>query len=134
MSDWVRNNKGRLETSETFFGSFFDTPTNSPTCSIMAEERAINPEEHMRTMYELLHPTKSSIPSCFMFPPTAPHVEIKQGLLAILPDFRGFENENPYVHVRAFEEVIGSFYAPNVLETAKLRFFPFSIKDKARGW
>ena len=46
-----------------------------------------------------------------MFPPIAPHVEIKQALLAILPDFRGLENKNPYVHVRAFEEVIGNFYA-----------------------
>jgi hypothetical protein len=85
-------------------------------------------------MYQLLHPTQSSIPSCIMFPPNAPHVEIKQGLMAILPDFRGLENENPYVHVRAFEEMIGSFYAQNVIETAKLRFFPFSLKDKAKGW
>jgi hypothetical protein len=44
------------------------------------------------------------------------------------------ENENPYVHVRAFEEVIDSFYAQNVIETAKLRFFPFSLKDKVKGW
>ena len=54
--------------------------------------------------------------------------------MVILPDFRGLENENPYVHVRAFEEVIGSFYAQNVTETAKLRFFPFSLKDKAKSW
>uniref|UniRef100_A0A2N9FK08 Retrotransposon gag domain-containing protein n=1 Tax=Fagus sylvatica TaxID=28930 RepID=A0A2N9FK08_FAGSY len=69
-----------------------------------------------------------------MFPPNASHVEIKQRLIAILLDFRGLENENPYVHVRAFEEVIGSFYAQNVIETAKLRFFPFSLKDKAKSW
>ena len=73
-----------------------------------------------------------------MFPPNAPHVEIKQGLLTILPDFRGLENKNLYVHVhvhvRAFEEVIHSFYAQNVIETAELRFFPFSLKDKAKGW
>uniref|UniRef100_A0A2N9EKL3 Retrotransposon gag domain-containing protein n=1 Tax=Fagus sylvatica TaxID=28930 RepID=A0A2N9EKL3_FAGSY len=100
----------------------------------MAEERVIPPEAPRMTMYQLLHPTQSSIPSCIMFPPNAPHVEIKQGLMAILPDFRGLENENPYMHVRAFEEVIGSFYAQNVIETAKLRFFPFSLKDKAKGW
>uniref|UniRef100_A0A2N9H9X5 Retrotransposon gag domain-containing protein n=1 Tax=Fagus sylvatica TaxID=28930 RepID=A0A2N9H9X5_FAGSY len=123
---------GRLETFETLFGSLFDTPTSSPTSSIMAEERVIPPEAPRMTMYQLLHPTQSSIPSCIMFPPNAPHVEIKQGLMAILPDFRGLENENPYVHVRAFEEVIGSFYAQNVIETAKLRFFPFSFKDKAK--
>ena len=39
MSVWVRNSKDRLETSEAFFGSYFDTPTRAPTYSIMAEER-----------------------------------------------------------------------------------------------
>uniref|UniRef100_A0A2N9EFX0 Retrotransposon gag domain-containing protein n=1 Tax=Fagus sylvatica TaxID=28930 RepID=A0A2N9EFX0_FAGSY len=107
-----------------------------PHLPSLAEERegAVPPEAPRMTMYQLLHPTQSSIPSCIMFPPNAPHVEIKQGLMAILPDFRGLENENPYVHVRAFEEVIGSFYAQNVIETSKLRFFPFSLKDKAKGW
>uniref|UniRef100_A0A2N9GV66 Retrotransposon gag domain-containing protein n=1 Tax=Fagus sylvatica TaxID=28930 RepID=A0A2N9GV66_FAGSY len=62
----------------------------------MAEERgAVPPEAPRRTMYQLLYPTQSSIPSCIMFPPNAPH---------------------------------------NVIETAKLRFFPFSLKDKAKGW
>ena len=37
--------------------------------------------------HELLHPTQNYVPSCIMFPPNAPHVELKQGLLAILPDF-----------------------------------------------
>uniref|UniRef100_A0A2N9GCZ7 Retrotransposon gag domain-containing protein n=1 Tax=Fagus sylvatica TaxID=28930 RepID=A0A2N9GCZ7_FAGSY len=100
----------------------------------MAEERGAQPEAPRMTMYQLLHPTQSSIPSCIIFPPNAPHMEIKQGLMVILPNFRGLENENPYVHVRAFEKVIGSFYAQNVIETAKLRFFPFSLKDKAKGW
>ena len=54
--------------------------------------------------------------------------------MAVLPDFRGLENENPYVLVKAFKEVISSFYAQHVIETAKLRFFPFSLKDKSRGW
>ena len=135
MSIWVRNSKGRLETSEAFFVSLFDTPTNSLTSSIMAEERekVVQPEAPRRTIYELLHPTQSFILLCIMFPPNASHVEIKQGLLAILPDFRGLENENPYVHVRAFEKVIDSFYAHNVIETAKLRFFPFSLMGKAKG-
>ena len=134
MFIWIRNSKGRLETSEAFFGSRFDTSTSSPTSSIMAEERVVQPEAPRMTMYQLLHLTQSSIPSCIMFPPNAPHVEIKQGLMAILPDFKGLENENPYVHVKAFEEVIGNFYAQNVIETTKLRFFPFSLKDKAKGW
>jgi hypothetical protein len=134
MSVWVRNSEGKFETSETLFGSLFDTSTSSPTFSIMAEERVVQPEAPRMTMYQLLHHTQSSIPSCIMFPPNAPHVEIKQWPMAILPDFRGLENEKPYVHVRVFEVVIGSFYAQNVIEMTKLRFFPFSLRDKAKGW
>ena len=133
MSVWVRNSKGRLETFETLFGSLFDTPTSSPTSSIMAEERGAQPEAPRMTLYQLFHPTQSSILSFIMFPPNAPHVEIKQRPMVILPDFRGLENENPYVHVRAFEEVIGSFYTQNVIESVQLRFFPFSLKDKVKG-
>jgi hypothetical protein len=91
MSVWVRNSKDRLETFEAFFGSLFATPTSSPTPSIMAEERegAVPPEAPRRTMYQLLHPTQSSIPSCIMFPPNAPNVEIKQGpYFLILGDWR----------------------------------------------
>ena len=51
MSVWVRNSKGRLETFETLFGSLFDTPTSSPTSSIMVEERVIPPEAPRMTMY-----------------------------------------------------------------------------------
>ena len=134
MSIWVRNERGRLEIFETYFGNLFDTPSPSPSLSIMGDETSNNHEENRRTMYELLHHTQNSIPSCIMFPPNAPHVELKQGLLAILPNFRGQENENPYVHVRAFEEVISILCAQNVIETAKLCFFPFSLRDMARSW
>ena len=134
MSIWVRNNRGKLESFETYFGNLFDTPLPSPSSSIMGDETRNNHEGNGRTMYELLHPTQNYVPLCIMFPHNAPHVELKQGLLAILPDFGGQENENPYVHVRAFGEVISIFYAQNVIEIAKLRFFPFSLKDKARSW
>ena len=104
MSVWVRNSKGRLETFEAFFGSLFDTPTSLHTSFIMGEERerVVPPKAPRRTMYELLHLTQSSIPSCIMFPPNAPHVEIKQGLLAMHLDFRGLENENPLCACESF--------------------------------
>ena len=87
MSTWVRNEKGRLEIFETYFANLFDTPTSSPKSSTMGDDIDNNHEGNRKTMYDLLHLTQSSIPSCNMFPPNAPHVELKQGLLAILPDF-----------------------------------------------
>ena len=89
MSIWVRNQRRGSENFETYFGNLFDTPLPSPTSSIMGDETRNNHEENKRTMYELLHPTQNFVLSCIMFQPNAPHVELKQGLLAILPDFKG---------------------------------------------
>ena len=91
MNIRVRNKRGRLENFETYFGNLFDTPSPSPSpsSSIMGDETHNNHYENRRIMYELLHPTQNYVPSCIMFSLNAPHVEVKQGLLAILPDFRG---------------------------------------------
>ena len=89
MSIWVRNERGKLEIFETYFGNLFDTPLPAPSSSIMGDETHNNHYENRRIMYELLHPTQNYVPSCIMFSLNAPHVEVKQGLLAILPDFRG---------------------------------------------
>ena len=96
----------------------------------MGDETHNNHYENRRIMYELLHPTQNYVPSCIMFSLNATHVEVKQGLLAILPDFRGQKKKkkNSYVHVRVFEEIISSSYAQNVIETTKLRFLPFLLR------
>ena len=53
MSIWVRNKRGRLEIFETYFGNLFNTPSPSPSSSIMGDETQNNHEENRRTMYEL---------------------------------------------------------------------------------
>ena len=55
------------------------------------------------------------------------------GMIMLLFLFHGLESKNPYVHVRKFEEVLGTFYGqPNALDLTMLKFFPFSLKDKAK--
>ena len=76
MSIWVRNKRSRLENFETYFGNLFYTPLPSPSSSIVGDETHNNHDENRRTMYELLHPTQNFVPSCIMFPPNAPHVEL----------------------------------------------------------
>jgi len=52
----------------------------------------------------------------------------------MLPIFRGVENENPYQHVREFEEICGTMKYNHMSEEAlKLRLFPFSLKEKAKA-
>ena len=96
----------------------------------MAQHEEVQP----RTLQDYLHPTRTATPSCIMFPPNAPPIDFKPGMIALLPTFHGLENENPYVHIREFEEVVAIFYSRvEAANTVRLMFFPFSLKDKAKS-
>ena len=45
----------------------------------------------------------------------------------------GFDLENPYLHLREFEEVRNTYNDSNCsINTKRLKLFPFSLKDKAK--
>ncbi|XP_060965157.1 uncharacterized protein LOC133034144 [Cannabis sativa] len=111
--------------------------TPSPIHTIIGNPFAMNNnnEIQQRTLNDYLHPTQTSIPSCFIFPPNMPSLGVKPGIIQLLPTFHGIENENPYVHIREFEEVVDTFYdRATINDAARLKFFPFSLKDKAKSW
>ena len=90
-----------------------------------------NPLFVNRSMNDFMNPTRTSIPSCIAFPPNTPHTEFKPWMIQLLPTFHGLENENPYIHTREFEEVVATFYGQTqTLDMVRLRFFPFSLKDR----
>ena len=53
--------------------------------------------------------------------------------MPLLPTFHGMENENPYTHIREFEEVCTTFKegVPD-MDLLKLKAFPLTLKDKAK--
>ena len=56
-------------------------------------------------------------------------------LVPLLPTFHGIENENPYTHIRDFEEVCTTFKeGATDMELLTLKAFPFTLKDKAKIW
>ena len=87
---------------------------------------------NIRTLRDYLHPTRNSVPSCFVFPENAPHFTVKTGTVQLLPQFHGLESENPYLHIKEFEEVCGAFQDNS--ELAKMKLFRFSLRDKAKQW
>ena len=45
------------------------------------------------------------------------------------------ENENPYTHIKDFEEVCHTFQEGTTsIELMGLKLFPFTLKDKAKLW
>ena len=86
-----------------------------------------------RSMRDHIHPPRVSAPSCII--PHAKEVAVKPYLAPLLPTFHGMENENPYNHIREFEEVCATFKEGAVdMELLKLKAFPLTLKDKEKIW
>ena len=61
--------------------------------------------------------------------------EIDSHILGLLPTFHGLPSEVPYRHVDEFSQVCEFNQFHNVpSETAKMRFFPFTLKERAKEW
>ena len=91
-----------------------------------------NPNAY-RSMRDHIHPPRVSAPSCIV--PSAEDVIVRPYLVPLLPTVHGMENENPYTHIRDFEEVCTTFKEDAIdMELLKLKAFPLTLKDKAKIW
>ena len=91
-----------------------------------------NPNAY-RSMRDHIHPPRVSAPSCIV--PPIKDMILRPYIVPLLPTFHGMESENPYSHIREFEEVCNTFKedATN-LDLMRLKFFPLTLKDKAKIW
>jgi len=81
------------------------------------------------TLKDYMYPTRFTQPSCIALLGLTTNFEIKSVMMQIPPVFRGLANENPYQHVRKFEDICGTMkYNQMTEESIKLRLFPFSLK------
>ncbi|KAL6329579.1 hypothetical protein AAG906_022283 [Vitis piasezkii] len=55
-----------------------------------------------RSMRDRMHPPRMSAPSCIV--PPIEQLVIKPHIVPLLPTFHGMERENPYAHIKEFEE------------------------------
>ena len=86
-----------------------------------------------RTMRDHIHPLRVSTPSCIV--PPLEDIIIKPYIVPLLPTFHGMESENPYSHIREFEEVCNTFKEDiSNVDLMRLKFFPLTLKNKAKIW
>ena len=81
----------------------------------------------------VIYPPRVSALSCII--PPAEDVAVRPYLVPLFPTFHGMENENPYTHIRDFEEVCITFTeGATDMDLLKLKAFPLTLKDKAKIW
>ena len=80
-----------------------------------------------------MHPPRMSAPSCIVSP--TEQLVIRPHIVPLLPTFHGMERENPYSHIKEFEEVCNTFQEGGAsIDLMRLKLFPFTLKDKAKIW
>ncbi|RVW18219.1 hypothetical protein CK203_106137 [Vitis vinifera] len=70
-----------------------------------------------------------------MHPTPLEQLVIRPHIVPLLPTFHGMESENPYSHIKEFEEVCNTFREGGAsIDLMRLKLFPFTLKDKAKIW
>ena len=129
MRVWSRTLSGRLCRVSSSFSKNMAEENNQ---SLHNEN---NENNRVRTLRDHMNPTRTSAPSCIVFPPDASHFNFKPDIIQLLPSFNGLDLENPYLHLREFEEVCNTYNDLNCnMNIIRLKLFPFSLKDKAKTW
>ena len=80
-----------------------------------------------------MHPPRMSAPSCIV--PPLEQLIIRPHIVPFLPNFHGMESENPYTHIKEFEEVCNTFREGGAsIDSMRLKLFPLTLKDNAKIW
>ena len=138
MLQWDRDTSGRLHRISTQLDQSSEVSVHTDTMDPLPEEQQSQPGTPMnptvyRTMRDHIHPPRVSAPSCII--PPAEDVAVRPYLVPLLPTYHGMENENPYTHIRDFEEVCTTFKEGMMyMDLLKLKAFPLTLKDKAKIW
>ena len=138
MQQMDRDTSGRLNRISTQLDLTSEVSVQTDTMDPIPEEQQSQPGTPMnpnayRTMRDHIHPPRVSAPSCII--PPADDVAVRPYLVPLLPTYHGMENENPYTHLRDFEEVCTTFKEGMMdMDLLKLKAFPLTLKDKAKIW
>ena len=96
-------------------------------------------ERHIRTMMEYATLSSFGTESSIARPVVAANnFEIKSAIIQMIQQsiqFCGLPNEDPNAHIAEFLYLCDTFKHNGVSDDAiRLRLFPFSLRDKAKGW
>ncbi|KAF6136426.1 hypothetical protein GIB67_019309 [Kingdonia uniflora] len=128
MKEWFRGPRCRLERLRE--SDFIDIPIYFEVGESTQLEILIsfNTKDCTNLTRRKLFPVEDCT-SYIVLPPTTGKFEFRITLINSLPKFFGGKNENPYTHVRNFDDLmfLQKYRNENAMEAIKLALFPFSL-------
>ncbi|RVW23877.1 hypothetical protein CK203_094637 [Vitis vinifera] len=136
MPYWIRDQEGRLVRIENpqdieldICLNIMDPPQENQNSQHVQGD---NPNAYV-SIRDRMHPPRMSAPSCIV--PPLEQLIIRPHIVPLVPNFHGMESENPYAHIKEFEEVCNTFKEGRAsIDLMRLKLFPFTLKDKAKIW
>ncbi|KAL6338382.1 hypothetical protein AAG906_018753 [Vitis piasezkii] len=130
MPYWIRDQEGRLVRIENPQDTELDicvTIMDPPLEDQNSQQGQVgNPNAYL-SMRDRMHPPRMSAPSCIV--PPLEQLVIRPHIVPLLPTFHGMESENPYAHIKEFEEKYFPTHRTNGL---KRQISNFSAKENEK--
>ncbi|RVW33687.1 hypothetical protein CK203_111062 [Vitis vinifera] len=130
MPYWIRDQEGRLvrienpqDTELDICVNIMDPPLEDQNSQ---QGQGGNPNAYL-SMRDRMHPPRMSAPSCIV--PPLEQLVIRPHIVPLLPNFHGMESENPYAHIKEFEEKYFPTHRTNGL---KRQISNFSAKENEK--
>ena len=86
------------------------------------------------TIGPYINPPRLIRSSCLVLPDVPLDFQVDPDFIQHLPIFRGLPDENPYIHMIEFEEVVRAMGPPTHSDFIRAIMIPFSLRDKAKHW
>ena len=132
MPYWIRDSEGRLVKIKNPHETELELCVNVMEATPEDQHSQHAPNENInayRSMRDHMHPPRMSAPSCIV-PPTEQLV-IRPHIVPLLPTFHGMESENPYAHIKDFEEVCNTFRERGAsIDLRRLKLFPLTLRTR----
>ncbi|CAL8993193.1 unnamed protein product, partial [Prunus brigantina] len=100
------------------------------------EEKMAGNNDENRPLEDYAQPVIPNSPLCILLLPTeARNYDLKSSHFHMLSSFYGLPNKDPLAHIKEFYSVVSGLPLQGVSEAnMRMRVFPYTLKDRAKGW
>ena len=106
MPYWIRDNEGRVVKIKNPHETKLELSAKVMETILEDQHSQHAPKENInayRSMRDRMHPPRMSALSCIVAP--IEQLVIRPHIVPLITTFHGMESENPYTHIKEFEDV-----------------------------